>query len=257
MSLIISPNVKRVYNNHFEKSLNYIPNSTLEYYDILDEKVIIINIQNEEYINYLQNQFNIWFNYFKLKNLVENVSITGIKENMNDGQGSSRYSTNSPKLSEYLTNILNSFNLNILADFYEDFNSVNNKCKYSKVSDYFRFMKYTSGGQHYPHYDTDFQLDESTITKYSLVMYFNDCEDGELIFCKDNRRIFRKTAFESFNHKDTSDWNRQVKEEEILLKIKPKAGMIVLFPHTLCHAVLPFTGRERNIVRGDLEFVRI
>ena len=175
---------------------------------------------------------------------------------MNDGQGSSRYSTNSPKLSEYLTDILNSFNLNIRADFYEDFNSVNNICKYSKVSDYFRFMKYTSGGQHYPHYDTDFQLDESTITKYSLVMYFNDCEDGELIFCKDNRRIFIKTAFESFNHKNTSDWDRQVEEEEILLKIKPKAGMIVLFPHTLCHAVLPFTGEERNIVRGDLEFVK-
>lgn len=253
MSLIISPNVKHIYNNHFEKILNYIPNSTLEYYDILDEKVIVINIQNEEYINYLQDQFNIWFNYFKLKNLVENVSITGIKENMNDGQGSSRYSTNSPKLSEYLTNILNSFNLNIRADFHRDYDSIINICKYSKVSDYFRFMKYTSGGQHYPHYDTDFIIDKNTITKYSLVMYFNDCEDGELVFCKDNRPP--KTEM-SFIGTDTSDWNRQVKEEEILLKIKPTAGMIVLFPHTLCHAVLPFTGRERNIVRGDLEFVR-
>lgn len=245
MSLIISPNVKRIYNNHFEKILNYTPNSVLKYYDILDEKVIVINIQNEEYINYLQNQFNIWFNYFKLKNLIENVSITGIKENMNDGQGSSRYSTNSPKLSEYLTDILNSFNLNILADFHEDFDSINNICKYSKVSDYFRFMKYENGGQHYPHYDTDFVIDKNTITKYSLVMYFNDCKDGELVFCKDFRE----------NHQN-SDWNRQVKEEEILLKIKPTAGMIVLFPHTLCHAVLPFTGEERNIVRGDLEFVR-
>ena len=253
MSLIISPNVKHIYNNHFEKILNYTPNSVLKYYDILYEKVIVINIQNEEYINYLQNQFNIWFNYFKLKNLVENVSITGIKENMNDGQGSSRYSTNSPKLSEYLTDILNSFNLNIRADFHTDYDSIINICKYSKVSDYFRFMKYTSGGQHYPHYDTDFIIDRNTITKYSLVMYINDCEDGELVFCNDNRPP--KTEM-SFIEKDTSDWDRQVKEEEILLKIKPKAGMIVLFPHTLCHAVLPFTGEERNIIRGDLEFVR-
>ena len=106
-------------------------------------------------------------------------------------------------------------------------------------------MKYENGGQHYPHYDTDFVIDKNTITKYSLVMYFNDCKDGELVFCKDFRE----------NHQN-SDWNRQVKEEEILLKIKPTAGMIVLFPHTLCHAVLPFTGEERNIVRGDLEFVR-
>ena len=56
MSLIISPNVKRVYNNHFTRILNYTPNSILEYYDILGEKVIIINIQNEEYIDYLQNK---------------------------------------------------------------------------------------------------------------------------------------------------------------------------------------------------------
>ena len=246
MSLIISPNVKRIYNNHFARILSYTPNSILEYYDVLDEKIIVINIQNQKYTDHLQNQFDTWFNHFKSEGLVENVSITGIKENMNDGQGSSRYSTNSPKLSEYLTNILNSFNLNILADFHEDFDSINNICKYSKVSDYFRFMKYENGGQHYPHYDSDFVIDKNTITKYSLVMYFNDCKDGELVFCKDFRE----------NHQN-SDWNRQVKEEEILLKIKPKAGMIVLFPHTLCHAVLPFTGEERNIVRGDLEFVRI
>ena len=246
MSLIISPNVKRIYNNHFARILSYTPSSILEYYDVLDEKIIVINIQNQKYTDHLQNQFDTWFNHFKSEGLVENVSITGIKENMNDGQGSSRYSTNSPKLSEYLTNILNSFNLNILADFHEDFDSINNICKYSKVSDYFRFMKYENGGQHYPHYDSDFVIDKNTITKYSLVMYFNDCKDGELVFCKDFRE----------NHQN-SDWNRQVKEEEILLKIKPKAGMIVLFPHTLCHAVLPFTGEERNIVRGDLEFVRI
>lgn len=253
MSLIISPNVKRVYNNHFAKILSYTPSSILEYYDVLDEKVIIINIQNQKYTDHLQNQFDTWFNHFKSEGLVENVSITGIKENMNDGQGSSRYSTNSPKLSEYLTDILNSFNLNIRADFHRDYDSVINICKYSKVSDYFRFMKYASGGQHYPHYDSDFLIDKNTITKYSLVMYFNNCEDGELVFCKDNRPS--KTEM-SFIEKDTFDWDRQVEEEEILLKIKPTAGMIVLFPHTLCHAVLPFTGRERNIVRGDLEFVR-
>ena len=245
MSLIISPNVKRIYNNHFARILSYTPSSILEYYDVLDEKIIVINIQNQKYTDHLQNQFDTWFNHFKSEGLVENVSITGIKKNMNDGQGSSRYSTNSPKLSEYLTNILNSFNLNILADFHEDFDSINNICKYSKVSDYFRFMKYENGGQHYPHYDSDFVIDKNTITKYSLVMYFNDCEDGELVFCKDFRE----------NHQN-SDWDRQVKEKEILLKIKPKAGMIVLFPHTLCHTVLPFTGEERNIVRGDLEFVR-
>lgn len=253
MSLLISPNVKRIYNNHFSNLWAYIPDCILEYHLIQHEEVIIITIQNQEQIDRLQYEFDFWFEKFNSENLVEDVSITGIKENMNDGQGSSRYSTNSKHFSEYLTNILSSFSLNIRDDFHKDYDSIINICKYSKVSDYFRFMKYMSGGQHYPHYDSDFIIDKNTITKYSLVMYFNDCKDGELVFCKDNRPP--KTGM-SFIERDISDWDRQVEEDEILLKIKPKAGMIVLFPHTLCHAVLPFTGRERNIARGDLEFVK-
>ena len=67
MSLIISPNVKRIYNNHFKKILNYTPDSILEHHDVLDEKVIIINIQNKDlqYKNLSSKEKDI---YNKLKN---------------------------------------------------------------------------------------------------------------------------------------------------------------------------------------------
>ena len=122
------------------------------------------------------------------------------------------------------------------------------------VSKYFRFMRYSKGGQHYPHYDSDFvvtkapgSLGAKTLyaTKYSLVMYFNDCETGEI-------------AFLNAEDKDQADWDHQATDDDIFLKIKPKAGKIVLFPHNVCHTVLPYTDDgERYIVRGDLIFTRV
>ena len=47
---------------------------------------------------------------------------------------------------------------------------------------------------------------------------------------------------------------RSATDKEIYLKIKPNNMKLVLFPHTLCHGVLPFTEDERNIIRGDLIF---
>ena len=237
--LLISPNVKRIYNNHFDNLRSSVPDCSLQYHTIDSKQVIVIKIHDKDHLSDLQDEYHTWYKQFQKDGLLEDVSITGVKENMNDGQGSTRYSTNSLHLSTYLTKIINSFDLD-LYDYHQDLLH-----KFNKVSYYFRFMKYKSGGQHYPHYDSDYS-DRRRVTKYSLVMYFNDCDDGELVFCEDSRE----------NHHN-SDWDRQCKEDEILLKIKPQKGLIVLFPHTLCHSVLPFTGEERNMVRGDLEFRNI
>jgi hypothetical protein len=107
-------------------------------------------------------------------------------------------------------------------------------------------MRYSKGGEHFPHYDSDFH-GSNYVTKYSLVMYFNDCESGELAFVDDPRRPVTE-----------SDWERQATGEEIYRKITPRAGRIVLFPHTLCHTVLPFRGEAsfRRVVRGDLVFTQ-
>ena len=75
--------------------------------------------------------------------------------------------------------------------------------------------------------------------------YFTECQTGELAFVKDTRG-------------ETTDWDRQAKDDEIYLKILPAPLKIVVFPHTLCHTVLPFTdkGNERIICRGDILYKR-
>lgn len=220
----ISPNVKVMCSEHF--NITYTQDALYSHVVFHKNDIIEIQINNDEIIKKLQNSFNVWFNHFKKNGLVEDVSITGVKENINDGLGSSRYSTNSLNLSIFLDKIIRKNN------FVSD--------NYIGVSEYFRFMQYNAGGQHYPHYDSDYEYSKEVSTKYSLVMYFNDCDDGEIYFCNDYRE----------NHSNT-DWIRQAKDDEIYLKFKPKAGRIIIFPHNLCHGVKQ-TSTLRNIVRGDL-----
>lgn len=180
--------------------------------------------------------FDEYFQKFSDMNLIEEVSITGVQSNMNDGQGSSRFSTMSPKLAELLTVIINRTNI---ADETKE-----GRSRFYRVADYFRFMRYESGGQHYPHYDSDykFMVDDNFTTKYSMVLYHNHCDTGELFFCNDSRETI------------TSDWDRQATDDEIYLTITPEPMRLVIFPHTLCHGVKEFDGNVRNIIRGDLIF---
>lgn len=153
--------------------------------------------------------------------------------------GSTRFCTNSKELANFLDKII--IESNAFPQNYEDL-------LYSGVSSYFRIMKYKKGGMHFPHYDSDYRYkspNNDLITKYSLVMYLTTCETGEIAFIDDTT-----------NHaKDKSDWTRQAKEKEVTVKIKPKLGKIVLFPHTLCHSVFEYKeDLLRVMIRGDLIF---
>lgn len=168
------------------------------------------------------------------------VSITGLKC-VSNGVGSTRFCTMDSSFAKYLTDVVSGRSVVdiIRAD--------DNWMEMINVSQYFRFMKYESGGEHFPHYDSDFVYDyNGAVTKYSLVVYFNDCDSGELAFIDDVTE----------HSGDCSDWERQATDEEIWLKIKPSCMKIVLFPHTLCHTVLPFTDKNntRYICRGDILF---
>ena len=79
-----------------------------------------------------------------------------------------------------------------------------------------------------------------------MVVYFNDCQSGELAFIDDKSK----------HRLHCTDWTRQAKDSEIWLKIRPSCMKIVLFPHTSCHTVLPFTdvNSVRYICRGDILF---
>lgn len=155
--------------------------------------------------------------------------------------GSVRFSTMSANLAIFLEKVISPVKFYIK--------------DYSHVSDYFRFMKYSKGGEHYPHYDSNYEslIDSNLYTGYSLVMYLNDCEDGEIVFCNDSK-TYDVPPHTSQQRALAADWDRQCTEDEIYARFLPKAGKIILFPHKLCHSVLPFTGDQRLIIRGDLYF---
>lgn len=168
------------------------------------------------------------------------VSVTGLKTNV-DKVGSHRFCTMDYDFAKYLTEIIkDQCAVDIIQDEFGYHQMLN-------VSQYFRFMRYKEGGEHFPHYDSDFVYHyNEMVTKYSLVVYFSDCNTGDFAFVNDPRE------------NDCSDWDRQATEEEIWLKVKPSCMKILLFPHTLCHTVLPFTDANsaRYIARGDILFMR-
>jgi hypothetical protein len=115
-----------------------------------------------------------------------------------------------------------------------------------------RFMKYTKGGMHVPHYDTSFyQPKEQYRTLYSWVLYLtttSECE-GEFQFVDDTRN----PPGEYY-----SDWTRMATEDEILDCVQPVQGRLLVFPHWLCHQVAEFNPTHdhptRVMVRGDVSY---
>lgn len=183
------------------------------------------------------------------------VSVTGLKEGTDKGVGSHRFCTYDVKLSNLIENMIRK--VGIIGDFNHP--TCGTKMEFMKVSNYFRFMKYTNGGEHFPHWDSDFNFNGDSLfgmpepfiaTTHTLVMYFSNNETGEIAFINKVPN----------DQKIGEDWKRQATDDEIWLKVKPKCGKIVIFDHSLCHTVLPFTpngsdgSRNRLIARGDLIF---
>lgn len=159
--------------------------------------------------------------------------------------GSIRFCTMNSILSDTLHKII------MLSDAFPTFYSENDEWfKLHGVSPYFRFMRYHKGGMHYPHYDSDYEYsvpNTNIVTKFSLVVYMTDNNSGALSFVDP-----------TVNNKPLdSDWDHQASDDEIYLKVLPKVGRIVLFPHTICHTVLELEDTEPRIMaRGDVEFIR-
>lgn len=202
---------------------------------------------NSEYPNDIRNQAideTILESFDLYKDHIYDVSVNGLKDDPMASQvGSTRFCAMDYDFAEFLTSIVKHRSaVDVIRDENGDWMEMVN------VSQYFRFMKYKAGGQHFPHYDSDFVYDyNGAATKYSLVVYFTDCKTGEFAFVNE-----KNTEFQG----KTQDWPRQTKEEEIYLKVLPKRMKILVFPHTLCHTVLPFTDKnaERIICRGDILF---
>lgn len=198
------------------------------------------------YSEHLKNSIQEYFQKYEDDKALYPVNVTGLKTDSDkQSVGSTRFCTMDAAFARYLTDVISGRSVVDIILSYNWYQMIN-------VSQYFRFMKYETGGEHFPHYDSDFVYDyNQAVTKYSVVVYFNDCDSGELAFVNDNRS--RKKTY------CQTDWDRQATDDEIWLKIKPGAMKIVLFPHTLCHTVLPFTDKDkcRYICRGDILFQKV
>jgi hypothetical protein len=241
---VISPNVSYII------ALGLEPENTVYEITMHPKGIIEINTldRDEENGEALLSTVMEDFKQYEEAGHLYPVSVTGLKTLIDQTTGSVRFCAWDGLFAEALTNIIKTAEVPELVQMDGEL------WQFAEVSKYFRFMRYEKGGEHFPHYDSDFEvfqfpgtLGAKTLyaTKYSLVMYFNDCESGEI-------------AFIEHDGKDKSDWARQATDYEIFLKILPKAGKIVLFPHDVCHTVLPYTDDdERYIVRGDLIFTKV
>lgn len=115
----------------------------------------------------------------------------------------------------------------------------------------FRFMRYDAGGQHYAHYDAGFIYpDDNYRTLKSVVIYLTtNKEGGATRFIEDDQG-----ALPIWDRKH-EDWTREAYSKEVITKVQPRRGNILVFDHRLCHDVETFTGIEpRIIIRADLLF---
>lgn len=118
------------------------------------------------------------------------------------------------------------------------------------ISPLLRFMKYENEGQHYAHYDASFIYPDFNFRSLkSMVIYLTTNEGAATRFVKDNQEHL---PIWDRNH---SDWNRPVKEEEIIAKSECIQGNVLFFDHRMCHDVQQYFGdTERVIIRGDVVY---
>lgn len=119
------------------------------------------------------------------------------------------------------------------------------------LTEMMRFMKYTEHGQHYAHYDAAYIYPNRNYrTLMSFVLYLSTHENsGATRFIEDGQN--EKPIWE----RDNEDWVRPVRDNEVLARVNPIAGNILVFDHRLCHDVEELLGKDtRYIVRGDVLF---
>lgn len=114
-----------------------------------------------------------------------------------------------------------------------------------------RFMKYSSGGKHTPHYDAPFWNEqERYATLFSWVLYLNtpDGEGGAFQFINDPQQLTsHPTQWDRSDHRTMGD--------SVLCSIPAEEGTLLVFPHWLCHQVEEFLGAgNRYIIRGDVAY---
>lgn len=190
------------------------------------------------------------------------VGVTGIAA-MSSGIGSTRATAWAPLLANALFDRLcpSMPSIRVVTDtgftdcFATEQRAQHNRWRLLGLTPLLRFMRYERGGQHYGHYDAAYDYGDGRRTLMSVVFYLSDSRaSGATRFLKD--RNGQEALLSS--QRDFSDWDREAHDDEILARVLPTRGRVVVFDHCLCHDVERWVeDGERFIIRADLVFEAI
>lgn len=184
------------------------------------------------------------------------VGITGYMDEYNKGDkiGSYRGSIFDKKIANNLFHRLKGIYPEN-RDFSKSLNSDHDnhaKWKFVGINPLFRFIKYKKGGKLVPHYDAPYISSSEERTLVTMVIYLTTNHSGHTRFIKDPQE--RIPVIE----RDLEDWKREALPEEIMFKIKPEKGKLVLFDHRLVHDSEPLVNdSDKIIIRTDLVFKKV
>lgn len=186
---------------------------------------------------------------------VENVSIQGRKDIVDDRVGSTRTTMWNELLAKRIWENIKYFIPDVLADDYTstDFwqQNPNNIRDWEPigVSPMLRIMKYQGNGEHYAHYDAGYIYEDPNYrTLKSVVIYLttNENQGGCTRFIDDHQWGIPMA------NRNTEDWTERTPETKVYFSSTPIKGNILVFDHRLCHDVQVFTGDTRMIIRTDI-----
>jgi len=126
--------------------------------------------------------------------------------------------------------------------------------KPSFLNDVWRLCKYLPGGHFAPHFDGYFVKDFNQRSMKTFMLYLNGSDDGEAGF-EGGTTNFVDDSQALWKDETTGIYRAQ--EEHIYSKIKPVAGMAIVFNHRILHEGERVTSGQKYIMRSDLMFERV
>lgn len=177
------------------------------------------------------------------------------------GKGSRRVTNYDIRFANYLNNILSGHIPSVVklneyspVDWQTDNPDQINVWAFEGVSPVFRYMEYTKGSEHFPHYDAPYLCKEDPLTRtlYSGVLYLTTNQSGATGFILDGQENL------PFDKRGLEDWERQATLDEVESWQLPSKGQMLIFPHQTCHTVFPLLEDEKRIIiRFDLFYTAI
>eukprot|EP01088_Endostelium_zonatum_P004867 TRINITY_DN16230_c0_g1_i1.p1 TRINITY_DN16230_c0_g1~~TRINITY_DN16230_c0_g1_i1.p1 ORF type:complete len:297 (+),score=67.66 TRINITY_DN16230_c0_g1_i1:72-962(+) len=115
------------------------------------------------------------------------------------------------------------------------------------LNEAWRLCKYTPGGHFGPHRDGIFSRSFTERSMKTFMLYLNDgYEGGTTNFINEEQMLFRDPETNKF----------RAEEKNITNKLQPKAGMCLIFNHSLLHEGARLVSGVKYILRSDVMYQR-